>query len=167
MLTTITTNLGRIKSLTTLSIEEYSDASTGPYYSSIGSHVRHVLDIFNCLANGLGDEKIDLTQRIRGGNAEFDPSEAIAYLNRTIEKITVLDQHSISRPLTLVDDLGDGKVSTPATLGSIIFQAHSHAIHHFAIIGYILHIRKLTLPDTAFGYNPTTPVNAQPANSNG
>lgn len=162
MLTTITANLRRIKSLTALSIEDYTDASTGPYYSSIGSHIRHVLDIFNCLANGLDDGKVDLTHRTRGGCAETDPTESIIYLNQTIKKIIALDIHPISHPLTLIDDLGCGNVATPATLGAIIFQAHSHAIHHFAIIGYILHIRELTLPDSKFGYNPTTPLNSQP-----
>ncbi|MBO1255713.1 hypothetical protein J3L16_08455 [Alteromonas sp. 5E99-2] len=159
MLVTVINNLYRIRSLTTLSPEDYSDKSAGPYYSSIGGHVRHILDIFNCLINGLNNEKIDLTARVRGKETENDPLEAQLYLDKTIEGLSELKQHSISQILTLIDDLGDGKVSTPATLGNVIFQAHSHAIHHFAIIGYILHIRKLTLPDTAFGYNPTTPIN--------
>lgn len=158
MLTTVINNLCRIKTLTTLSTEDYSDKSAGPYYSSIGGHVRHILDIFNCLLNGINKEQIDLTARERLEDTENDPSEALLYLDKTIEGLTALKQYSIAQILTLVDDLGDGKVSTPATLGNVIFQAHSHAIHHFAIIGYILHIRKLAIPDIAFGYNPTTPI---------
>jgi len=39
----------------------------------------------------------------------------------------------------------------------VLIQAHSHAIHHFASIGYIICKLGIELPDTDFGYNPSTP----------
>ena len=55
------------------------------------------------------------------------------------------------------DDLGSGVVTTNYTLGGALAQAHSHAIHHFASIGFIIHQLGIDLPDADFGYNPTTP----------
>ena len=50
-----------------------------------------------------------------------------------------------------------GKVEITYTLGAILAQANSHAIHHYAIINYILDSLGITIDDETFGYNPTTP----------
>ena len=50
-------------------------------------------------------------------------------------------------------------VTVNYTLASALIQAHSHAIHHFASIGYIISQLGIELPDADFGYNPTTPKN--------
>ena len=131
MIQTITANLRRIESLATLSQADYTDTGCGPYHSSIGSHVRHVLDVFACLVNGLDNGWVDLTKRVRGGVCEVDSSEALAYLEEVVAGIHTLESQNIAKPIRLVDDLGDGKVATVATLGAVLFQAHSHAIHHF------------------------------------
>jgi hypothetical protein len=55
------------------------------------------------------------------------------------------------------DDLGLGMVTANYTLAAALIQAHSHAIHHFASIGYIISQLGISLPDGDFGYNPTTP----------
>ena len=60
--------------------------------------------------------------------------------------------------LDVVDDLGGGRVSTPYTLGAALCQAHSHAIHHYACIGYLLHLQGVAIPEQGFGLNPTTPL---------
>ena len=45
------------------------------------------------------------------------------------------------------DDLGLGVVAANYTLGGILIQAHSHAIHHFASVGYIICQLGIELPD--------------------
>ncbi len=50
-----------------------------------------------------------------------------------------------------------GKTEIQYTLGPIFAQANSHAIHHYAIINYILDNLGIKLQDEEFGYNPTTP----------
>jgi len=51
--------------LDTIDSVSYCDSSIGPYHSSIGSHVRHILDFFNCIVDGLDTNNIDLTARKR------------------------------------------------------------------------------------------------------
>ena len=54
MIDAIEKNLNRgIKLLNSLTDEQYSSKSAPPYYSSIGSHMRHILDVFTCIFNGL------------------------------------------------------------------------------------------------------------------
>ena len=59
--------------------------------------------------------------------------------------------------ISISDDLGTGIVTANYTLGSALIQAHSHAIHHFASVGYVISQLGIELPDEDFGFNPTTP----------
>jgi len=138
--------------------DSYANASTGPYFSSIGSHVRHILDVFSCVIEGAESGVVDLTQRERGTAAERDRDEGLEYLRTVIRELAPLAAADPATPVRMLDDLGMGKQEIPSTLGAGLCQAHSHAIHHYACIGYLLHLQGLDLPDLAFGYNPTTPI---------
>ena len=43
----------------------YCNTSVEPYCSSIGDHIRHMLDFFDCIIDGLDSNNIDLTARKR------------------------------------------------------------------------------------------------------
>ncbi len=151
-------NLQRAERLIKLLDEHsYSNLDTGPYYSSIGGHLRHVLDIFACIIRGMDAGTVDLTDRRRGTSAETDLEEGLKYLRSVVQDLSRLEEFDPSSPITIVDNLGSGKTEIPSTLGAGLCQAHSHAIHHFACVGYLLHLQGIELPDRRFGYNPTTP----------
>jgi len=59
----------------------------------------------------------------------------------------------------VTDNLGQGKITVSYTLESILAHANSHAVHHYATIGYILENLGKEIKIPGFGYNPTTPVN--------
>lgn len=154
-------NLRRAEDLVrTLDPEVYAHAELPPYYSSIGAHLRHILDIFTQVAQGTTSGKVDLTDRCRGTPEESDPQLGLAYLARVVEMLEALRDVPREQPLTVIDDLGQGPVSTPYLLGAALCQAHSHAIHHFACIGHLLSLQGLALPEDGFGLNPTTPQGA-------
>ncbi|MGB5384422.1 MAG: hypothetical protein WBN19_11245, partial [Lutimonas sp.] len=71
--------------------------------------------------------------------------------------LCALSDEELQMTVGVHDDLGLGKLEATYTLAAILIQAHSHAIHHFASIGYIIHQLGISLPDDDFGYNPTTP----------
>lgn len=153
-------NLKQAKVLfTDLTPELYKSKSAAPYYSSIGEHMRHILDIFQCIFNGLDSKIVDLTDRKRGTIVEKDPVEGLKYLNKVISELEGISDLDPGIAVTIKDNLGMGMVEIPTTLGGGVNQAHSHAIHHFACIGYLLHIHGAQLPNRVFGYNPTTPIN--------
>jgi len=136
----------------------YAHDGIGPYYSSIGSHVRHICDVFRCVLTGLQTGTADLTDRVRGTAAESDIDAGLTYLNETLVALEAARDVDAGTLLDVRDDLGLGPVTTPYTLGAALCQAHSHAIHHYACIGYLLSLQGVEMPGGGFGLNPTTPV---------
>ncbi|MEX6625299.1 DinB family protein [Tenacibaculum salmonis] len=157
MIDAIDKNLQRgIKLLNAISDEEYSDKSVPPYYSSIGANMRHVLDVFACLFNGIDKKIVDFSDRERNQLAEEKTKFGIEYFNDVITQLHALTITDFDIIVAVTDDLGTGKITVNYTLGSALTQAHSHAIHHFASIGFIINQLGIALPDKDFGYNPTT-----------
>lgn len=160
MILAIQTNLERgMKLLNTISDEQYSNTTVAPYFSSIGGHMRHILDVFDCVFEGLNDSKVDLSARKRNETVELKTKQGLIYFDRIIAQLKELDAADFEKNIAVVDDLGSGVVEQNYTLGGLLIQAHSHAIHHFASLGYIIAQLGIEIPDDDFGLNPTTPKN--------
>lgn len=141
--------------LKSLTDKQLCDSSIAPYNSSIGTHVRHVLDFYDCIFNS--SEIIDLTARSRNKDVESKCCNAQDYLNYIIKKLTEFKIGDPSETILVIDDLGLGKIEMKYTLTAVLSQANSHTIHHYAIINYILEGLNISFEDSDFGYNPTTP----------
>lgn len=141
--------------LTKLSNSSLSNKSIAPYYSSTGTHVRHILDFYDCIL--VDENTVDLTARKRQINIETNCEAALKYLQEIVGKLKRLNVDDLNRTVLVTDDLGLGKVEIEYTLGAILAQANSHTIHHYAIINYILDRLGISINDDTFGYNPTTP----------
>ncbi len=158
MIDAIENNLNRgVKLLNSINDSEYSDTSVKPYHSSIGIHIRHILDMFDCVFYGLDTKEIDLAARKRNTLPEQKTAMGLVYFDEIISQLNNLKSTDLEQVIKVSDDLGLGVVTTKYTVASILAQAHSHAIHHFASIGYIISQLGIELPDADFGYNPTTP----------
>ena len=160
MIEAIEKNLLRgIKLLNCISDNEYSNTTIAPYYSSIGGHMRHILDVFDCLFEGLPTNEINLINRKRNELAEQYTKNGIEYFEDVLKNLNKLEKEDFDRIVKVTDDLGMGLVTANYTLAAILIQAHSHAIHHFASVGYVISQLGINLPDDDFGFNPTTPRN--------
>ncbi len=158
MILAIQQNLERgMNLLQNISDSNYADTSVAPYYSSIGIHMRHVLDVFQCVFDGYSENKVNLINRDRNELVENHRAEGIKYFEQIITLLKSLEGEDFEKLLVVTDDLGNGPIETNYTLGAILAQAHSHAIHHFASIGYVIAQLGIELPDSMFGFNPTTP----------
>jgi uncharacterized damage-inducible protein DinB len=158
MIDAIENNLKRgVYLLQNISEEEYQNTSIAPYYSSIGIHMRHILDVFDCIFEGLESGNINLINRKRNQLAETISKNGILYFQEVIAKLQQLKTEDFNKIVKVTDDLGLGVITANYTLGGVLIQAHSHAIHHFASVGYIISQLGIQLPDADFGYNPTTP----------
>lgn len=142
--------------LDSLTDENLCNNTISPYYSSIGSHIRHILDFYDCIFNVNFQNAIDLTARNRSRTVETECRYAKEYLNSIIERLEGFDKE-INNRVTVIDDLGLGKVEIMYTYAALFSQANSHTIHHYAIINYILDALNISIKDSDFGYNPTTP----------
>jgi hypothetical protein len=106
------------------------------------------------------NNRIDLTNRSRNKEVESDCGCAKDYLNAIVEKLKSAT-FSMNESVVVIDDLGLGKTEIAYTYGSLLAQANSHTIHHYAIINYIFDSLGVVIIDTEFGYNPTTPKKSE------
>jgi uncharacterized damage-inducible protein DinB len=158
MIKAIEENLNKgIKLLQNISDEQYSNTTIAPYYSSIGGHIRHILDVFDCIFEGFPLNDINLINRKRNELVEKHTSNGIMYFDDIIKRLLKYKKEDLEKIVKVTDDLGLGIVSVNYTFGGILTQAHSHAIHHFSSIGYLISQLGIQLPDQNFGFNPTTP----------
>ncbi|RZW51699.1 MAG: hypothetical protein EX263_07105 [Flavobacteriaceae bacterium] len=141
-----------------LSNAQLSNTTIPPYYSCIGTHIRHILDFYHCIFSGLENSIIDLTARDRNQSIEQDCNCAKDSIQNVITKLEELSEVEMDKHLLVLDDLGHGKIEINYTLGALLAQANSHTIHHYAIISYILNQLDLIVEDATFGYNPATPL---------
>lgn len=138
--------------------EQYSNTSVAPYHSSIGCHIRHVLDVFSCFFKGLEKGEVDLSVRDRNECAEKETAVGIAYFKNIIEQLRALNPKDFNNQIKVTDNLGLGNETVNYTIAAVLMQMQSHAIHHYASIGYLVYQLGIQLPTNSFGYNPTTPV---------
>lgn len=144
--------------LDSLSDSDLRNSSIAPYHSTIGTHIRHILDFYACIFAMNENKIIDLTARTRDRTAETNCETALQYLNSIASKIKDYKEN-LDEKVLVRDNLGTGSLDIPYTLAAVFAQANSHTIHHYAIINYILNGLNVSLKeDNDFGYNPTTPV---------
>jgi len=135
----------------------YVDDSVGPFYSSIGGHIRHILDFYTSIFKGLNNYLIDLTDRERNTIIEVDVNFAKTEIKKVLTELESYLSYDLEEKYELIDDLGQGKISIPTNLYAVFTQANSHTIHHYAIVSQLLFAFDIVIEDKTFGYNPTTP----------
>lgn len=128
------------------------------FISSSGEHMRHILDHFTALKNGLDNGLIDYDQRQRGSHIETKKSLALLRLNEIEQWIISLDENSLDQPLIVKSEVALSETlvtKTTSTLARELMFATSHAVHHYATIAVAIQMLNLTL-DKNFGIAPAT-----------
>ena len=162
MIEAIEQNLQRgIQLLRNISDEQYSNKTVAPYNSSIGNHMRHVLDVFSCIFKGLENGLVDFSVRERNECAEKETSVGIAYFETIIFQLKKIKEESYNTTIKVSDDVGLGMHTANYTIAATLMQAQSHTTHHYASIGYIIYQLGIELPNADFGYNPSTPKKSE------
>lgn len=158
MIRAIVKNLERgIQLLNSITDSEYSNATVPPYFSSIGCNIRHVLDAFTSIIKGFESGHVDFSDRKRNTICEVQTEEGIRYIKETIQQLYDFENEDFTKIISVTDNLGNGDITINYTLENALAYAHSHAIHHFASIGFLINQLGIELQDADFGYNPTTP----------
>ena len=158
MIRAIVENLERgIQLLNSITDSEYSNATVPPYFSSIGCNIRHVLDAFTSIIKGFESGHVDFSDRKRNTICEAQTEEGIRYIKETIQQLNDFKNEDFTKIISVTDNLGNGDITINYTLENALGYAHSHAIHHFASIGFLVNQLGIELQDADFGYNPTTP----------
>jgi len=103
--------------------------------SSIGQHMRHILNFYQSLLTGIGEGLVDYARRERDPRMETDP-RFMENLLSTIE--ASLQQMDENQPLRVradfLPDEGEDRPVVESSAGRELMYAFDHAVHHLAII---------------------------------
>lgn len=144
--------------LSSLSPDQYCAHAEGPFSSSIGQHMRHILDHYHALMLGYEAAHIDYNQRTRNSTVEVDPSlasEGWAQVQQWLESLKEIDH---SKSINVVTEHNQ----VISTLGRELSFVSSHAVHHFAFIKQLAAMFKIDLPQNV-GVAPATIKSQQPS----
>jgi hypothetical protein len=126
--------------------------------AAIGSHYRHCLDHFQILLDAAKEGDLNYDERERGTLVENDRFAALNATRELRAGFEHLDPALLARPLTVTCKTSyttaDSQTS-PSTVGREIMYSVAHAVHHYALIGFMAGVMKLTLPP-GFGIAPST-----------
>ncbi|MCH8263976.1 MAG: hypothetical protein IIC10_01155 [Proteobacteria bacterium] len=122
-----------------ISAEAYVDSSRGT--SSVGAHIRHILDRFHCFLAGMPAGSIDYDARKRDKSIENNldvATFALVSVSRRIETMAALDD--LGTAITVRESVHHQgpAVTMPSTVGRELMGLVTHSIHHLAIIALIV-----------------------------
>jgi hypothetical protein len=144
--------------LTEITDENYTHTVAVAFNASIGGHYRHCLDHFRTLVEAAAAGDLNYDHRERGTlveNDRFAALNATRELRATYEK---LNPDFLLRRLNVTCKTSyatSGSQASPSTVGREVMYAVAHAVHHYALIGVMAGIMKITLP-AGFGVAPST-----------
>ena len=139
--------------------EIYAEAEPPVFPSSIGTHLRHVLDHFDSLIAGLKSDFVDYHSRQRDPGTEKNPQRARTRVESLRENLlsSLSQSEQISSDLLLRVSSEDANHSIPTTATRELYFNVSHTIHHFGMIAMIARQKGWPVDDT-FGIAPSTLV---------
>ena len=132
--------------LNQLTHEEYVQPIKTLLNASIGHHVRHIIELFQCLEKGYDVGVVNYEKRKRDHQIEIDKQLAAALLKDIYQKVERPDKELIFEAEDYCD-AGEA-VTIPSNYYRELAYNLEHTIHHMALIRVgISEVSSLTLPD--------------------
>jgi uncharacterized damage-inducible protein DinB len=135
-----------------LSAPQYAQAPQG-FHSSIGQHIRHILDHYRSLLNAQGDV-VDYEKRDRNTPVESDPAQALAHIAQVSQQLYQLKARALRLQIEACNTHAQTTTAASSTERELMFVM-SHTVHHFAIVGIYLRVLGVNAP-ADFGVAPST-----------
>lgn len=126
--------------------------------ASVGAHLRHCLDAFDCLLAGLESGAVDYDQRARDARTETDPLRALERIEALRAELLERVAAQPDRPLRVradEPDLPPGAGFVRSALARELRALASHMVHHHALVAVVLRVRGECVP-AQFGVAPST-----------
>jgi hypothetical protein len=120
------------ESLHQLSAEEYVRPSTILFNATIGQHVRHIIELFQCLDKGYSEAVVNYEKRKRDYRIETDKDLAAELLKDIYLKLDKPNKNITLEAEDYEDEVET--VSIPSNYYREIAYNLEHTIHHMALI---------------------------------
>lgn len=114
-----------------LSDDDYSKNLVVLNENSIGKHVRHILDLFECLIDSNDNGVLSYDSRKRNPKTETNKEFALAKIQKIISNLEDLE---ISKKIILKQNLDNSSCEINSTIERELLYNIEHCVHHLAII---------------------------------
>ncbi|WP_375748585.1 DinB family protein [Vibrio sp. HN007] len=141
-----------------LSDENYNYKAKPYVDSSMGEHLRHILDLYHAVINEAQTGVIDYDHRRRGAAVERERTIGIDELLQVKNWLENIETETLQKQVTILSEatISSQKIcEVKSTLQRELLFVGSHTIHHFALINVVAKYLKLET-DARFGYAPAT-----------
>jgi len=124
--------------------------------SSMGRHVRHIIDHYTVLQMGITTGEIDYDRRSRDSHVEVDAEHAIDNIHTIINWLrkSVSNNVSLKMKTEIFMDIQQS-VCIDSSLQRELTYLHSHTVHHIAQISLALRVMGIKIDDQV-GIAPAT-----------
>ncbi len=141
-------------SIELLTEQQYRQPCKSLFNNSIGQHVRHIIELFQCLEAGYATGTIDYEKRRRDPEIETDKILACSLLQQICRSLGKADRE------LLLSASYDDHSAEPLIIATNYYREVAynleHTIHHMALIRVgITEIGNIALPEE-FGVAPST-----------
>lgn len=114
--------------------------------STIGQHVRHIIEMFQCLELGYETGTVNYELRKRDQRIETNREEALAALQTVFDGLQKADKALVLEGI--YNDHGDTLLKIPTNYYREIIYNLEHTIHHMALIRIgIRELKQIELPE--------------------
>jgi hypothetical protein len=147
--------LGQLQSvLYQIRQDDYSKRSITLENGTIGKHVRHVLEFYECLLNNSDADYICYEDRKRNILLEENVRFAEDYLMEMIDRLNTIETN---KRILIKCKYGNDETLTETSLYRELIYNIEHTVHHLAIIRIAIktELSYINL-DTSFGYADST-----------
>jgi len=137
-----------------LSSAQYVQPCANLVNNTIGQHVRHIIELFQCLENGYAQSAVNYEKRKRDALIENDKEVALQLLQEIYSGLAKPDKEMVLH--ASYDEHSPEPIAIPTNYYREIAYNLEHTIHHMALIRVgINEVSDISLPDD-FGVASST-----------
>lgn len=155
----IETNIGWLRQVLSLlgqmDDNVFATSPQGMAPHRVGSHLRHVLEFYECFLDGLVVRRVDYDKRKRDETIEKSRHSAAARIRSIIRRLWETSSLSKDSRLAVRVENAEADVYLSSSLGRELQALSGHTIHHFALIAVTLRLHGFEV-DPSFGMSPST-----------
>lgn len=97
--------------------------------STLGQHIRHIVEFYVCLF--AGNKKVNYENRERNILIESSPGHSLQVLDEIRQHLL---SYNLNQEINFIQTIGDLEVSLTSNIARELIYLSEHTIHHFALI---------------------------------